>query len=221
MADSRPQQVPGNENEITLGLLDAIHQDDSFTQRSAARDLGIALGLANAYLKRCINKGLVKVAAIPSRRYAYYLTPRGFREKSKLTAEYLSQSFLFFRLARGQCSELFAACAERGWRNVVLVGASDLGEIATLCAREHGVTVSAFVEAGANRAAFAGIPVSPDLATVAGADAVIITDLRDPQAAFEAVRRLKPEGRVLHPAILRIVAPPAGNGAANGKGGQP
>ena len=204
MVDSRSQQAQGGDNDITLGLLDAIQQDSGVTQRSVASDLGIALGLANAYLKRCVNKGLVKVAQIPSKRYAYYLTPRGFREKSKLTAEYLSQSFLFFRLARGQCSDLFAICAERGWRKVVLVGASDLGEIATLCAGEHGVTVTAFVETGANRATFAGIPVSPDLATVAGADAVIITDLRDPQAAYDTLARIKPSGRVLHPAILRI-----------------
>lgn len=213
MVDSRSQQAPGNDSDITLGLLDAIQQDSSVTQRSVARDLGIALGLANAYLKRCVNKGLVKVAQIPSRRYAYYLTPHGFREKSKLTAEYLSQSFLFFRLARGQCSDLFAECAERGWRNVVLVGASDLGEIATLCAAEHGVTVTAFVETGANRSTFAGIPVSPDLATVAEADAVIITDLREPQATFDSLCRMKPKGRVLHPPILRIADPNDGGAA--------
>ena len=45
-------------------------------------------------------KGLVKMSQVPLNRYAYYLTPQGFAEKSRLTAEYLSVSFNFFRRAR-------------------------------------------------------------------------------------------------------------------------
>ncbi len=33
------------ETEITLGLLDAVHENNSLTQRSIAQELGIALGL--------------------------------------------------------------------------------------------------------------------------------------------------------------------------------
>ena len=38
-----------SETEITLGVLDAVHANASVTQRSVAQDVGIALGLANAY----------------------------------------------------------------------------------------------------------------------------------------------------------------------------
>ena len=38
--------------EITLGLLSAVQQNSALTQRTVARELGIALGLANAYLKQ-------------------------------------------------------------------------------------------------------------------------------------------------------------------------
>ena len=72
-----------------------------------AGDLGIALGLANAYLKRCVKKGLIKVSQVPANRYAYYLTPKGFAEKSRLTAEYLSVSFNLFRDTRAQFTDLF------------------------------------------------------------------------------------------------------------------
>ena len=92
-------------------------------------DLGIALGLANAYLKRCVRKGLVKVNQVPANRYAYYLTPQGFAEKSRLTADYLSYSFNFFRGARKQCESVLNDCAARGWRDIALAGVSDLGEI--------------------------------------------------------------------------------------------
>src|SRR5258708_27312746 len=88
---------PGRETgdaEIVLDLLTSIERDSRVTQRKLAGDLGIALGLANSYLRRCVHKGLVKMSQAPLNRYAYYLTPQGFAEKSRLTAEYLSVSFI-------------------------------------------------------------------------------------------------------------------------------
>src|SRR5690242_14424225 len=121
---------------IMLRLLDAVEQDQAHSQRHLASELGIALGLVNAYLKRCMKKGLVKVRHTPARRYAYFLTPQGFAEKSRLTVEYLSVSFGFFRKAKSDCSDLFRAAKEADVANVLLVGQSDLAEIAALCAME-------------------------------------------------------------------------------------
>ena len=99
-------QEVSSEIEIVLGLLTAVEKNSRVTQRSVSRDLGIALGLTNSYLKRCVKKGLIKVQSAPANRYAYYLTPMGFAEKSKLTAEFLSQGFRYFRLARQQIHAL-------------------------------------------------------------------------------------------------------------------
>lgn len=85
---------------IVLGLLSSVENDGDRSQRRIAAELGIALGLVNAYLKRCINKGLVKVRDAPARRYAYYLTPYGFAEKSRLTVQYLSDCFRSFARPR-------------------------------------------------------------------------------------------------------------------------
>ena len=46
----------------------SVERDGGQSQRRLAADLGIALGLVNAYLKRCIKKGLVKVSEAPARR---------------------------------------------------------------------------------------------------------------------------------------------------------
>ena len=78
----------GDEERIVLDLLNSV-DDGAQSQRRIAEELGIALGLVNAYLKRCIKKGYVKVSEAPARRYAYYLTPKGFAEKSRLTVQYL------------------------------------------------------------------------------------------------------------------------------------
>ena len=93
---------------VMLGLLESVERDGGQSQRRLASELGIALGLVNAYLKRCVKKGLVKVGQAPARRYAYYLTPQGFAEKSRLTVEYLSEFILFlppsaYRLRPGLC----------------------------------------------------------------------------------------------------------------------
>src|SRR5690348_17440781 len=129
-----------------LGLLAAVERDSALTQRHLARELGIALGLANAYLRRCAKKGLIKIRQAPLNRYAYYLTPRGFAEKSRLTAEYLTISLDFFRRARHECAVLLAACDTRGWRRVALVGAGELAEIAALGATETGVEIVAVID---------------------------------------------------------------------------
>ena len=93
-----PERADGaaENSDVTLGILEAVERGHEISQRSMALELNIALGLVNAYLKRCIKKGLVKVQQVPKGRFAYYLTPQGFAEKSRLTASYLSFSFDFF-----------------------------------------------------------------------------------------------------------------------------
>ncbi len=204
-------QTMDSESEITLGLLNAVEENDKMTQRSMAMELGIALGLANAYLKRCVKKGYIKVRQIPRNRYAYYLTPKGFAAKSRLTAEYLSQSFKFFRLARAECEDLFALATERGWKTIALFGVSDLGEIATLCAREYSLTLAGFIDAEAEADYYAGLRVYRDLSDMndmGGVDAVIITDLRNPQESFAAACDALPPERVLTLGFMKISRQP-------------
>src|SRR5580765_1142755 len=123
------------EERIVLNLLNSV-DDGAQSQRRIAEELGIALGLVNAYLKRCVKKGLVKVPDAPARRYDYYLTPQGFTEKSRLTVQYLSDSFSFFRLAKADCAIVLEAAKAAGFSRLVLAGKSDLAEIAILCTVE-------------------------------------------------------------------------------------
>ena len=200
-----------SDDAIMLELLDAVERDPAVTQRSVARELGIALGLANAYLKRCVRKGLIKVGTTPPRRYAYYLTPQGFAEKSRLTARYLANSFSFFRRARAQCAELFAIAAARGQRRLALIGEGDLAEIARLVAREHQVEIVGVLSqpAGSGRLDLS----EPKIDAV---DAVMITALSDARAAYAAALAAFGPERVHVPALLRVHPAAAGrNGAAS------
>ena len=192
------------ENErILLDLLNSVEFDGGQSQRRLAAELGIALGLVNAYLRRCVKKGLLKVNEVPKRRYMYYLTPQGFAEKSRLTVEYLSVSFGFFRRAKTECGDLFNDAAERGFLRVALAGISDLAEIAMICALDTGVQITAIVDADATVKKFMGVPVANSFDAVAAeCDAVLITDLQRADELKEKAGALFGAGRVLTPNLI-------------------
>jgi len=147
------------EEALTLELLEAIEQRDNVTQRHLASRMGVALGLTNSYLKRCVRKGLIKVQQAPANRYLYYLTPKGFAEKSRLTGEYLSYSFAFYRRASRSCAETLEQCRDAGHLRIGLYGASDLAEIAALQALEAGLEVVCLCDPERTRSQFLGKPV--------------------------------------------------------------
>ena len=204
---------------IVLSVLTSIERDSAITQRALARELGIALGLANAYLRRCVRKGLVKMRQVPINRYAYYLTPQGLAEKSRLTAEYLAVSLDFFRRARTDCATLFRQCEARGWQSVALYGAGDLAEIAVLSAGETAVKVVCVIDPEQSGRRCGGLAIVPDLDTALlragaqGLDGVIVTDTRAPQANFDTLLAAvemsgQPAGGVIAPSLLRISPAP-------------
>ena len=197
-------QSKDSEARIMLGLLESVARDGDQSQRHLATELDVALGLVNAYLRRCIKKGLVKVSGVPARRYAYYLTPKGFAEKSRLTVEYLSSSFGFFRQAKADCALLLESTRARKLTRLVLAGRSDLAEIAAICALEAGVEIVAVVDAKSATPQLLGRPVIASFDDVAGPfDAVIVTDLLTPQETVaSAVARFGAD-RVLVPNLLR------------------
>lgn len=120
------------ENKLTLDLLDAIEQQDDVSQRHLAQHMGIALGLANTYLKRCVKKGWVKITTAPANRYLYYLTPTGFSEKARLTSEFLTTSLTLVRQSGDAYLSVYQQCLEEGCSQVIFVGLSDLTEMAYL-----------------------------------------------------------------------------------------
>ena len=200
---SNNEKVDGN-TEILLELLNVVHENSDLTQRSMANQLGIALGLANTYLKRCIRKGYIKVGQIPSNRYSYYLTPTGFAEKSRLTAEYLSSSFNFFRRAKAQCLESIRYARARDWDRLCLVGVSDLAEVYSLCSLDHQIELVGIFDPTSNRDQFAGLPVAKQLSGITAFDALVITDTQNPQGTFDRLCDDCPSDRILTLPVLGI-----------------
>ena len=196
--------VPDPEESLTLEILDSVQRNGQLSQRHLSRQLGVALGLANSYLKRCIRKGWVKVQQAPANRYLYYLTPTGFAEKSRLTAEYLSTSLSFYREAGNSCSRLLDQCAQNHWQRLLLCGVSDLAEIATLRAMERHFVIVGFYDPACERETFLGKPVWHSLDETTAHDARILTEIAAPQSRIDDLRRHSLDKPLLVPDVLRL-----------------
>ncbi len=182
------------EDKLLLQMMSRIENNPNLSQRALSSHLGIAIGLVNTYLKRCIHKGWIKVQNIPTRRYAYYLTPGGFIEKTRLAVEYLTSSFSFFREAQEQFMHLFQRCERNGWSHIALIGKGELAEIASQVVRNSALRIESafFLESG---------KISLDLDSV---HAVVITDVVAPQETFEKLLEMIPGDRILTPDLLHV-----------------
>lgn len=189
---------------ILLGLLTSVERDATQSQRHWASELSVALGLVNTYLKHCVKKGYVKVKRVPARRYAYYLTPKGLTEKSRLTATLLSNSLEMFRTACADCTRLYDQSEARGWNRLALCGTGELAEIAVLNTGGRKVRLVGVVDSVRSAKTFRGLPVVDDIEALPAFDAVIVTDQRTPQAAYDRlIEKLMPE-RVMALEVLGI-----------------
>lgn len=177
---------------IVRHLLTAIDDDAGVSQRKLSIDMGIAVGSVNWHLKRCVNKGLIKLQQAPVKRYLYYLTPKGFEEKARLTATFIQMSFSLYRQGREECTAIFRDWARQGERNVVLFGDGDVAEIAIVSALDAGAMIHAVIDPLAKREQCAGVPVVPDLKSalavteIGAPDRVVVTALNDPHSAYRS-----------------------------------
>ena len=134
------------EKRSSLQILFELSANDSLTQRDLSNSLGIALGLVNSYIKNLMVKGFITVKAIPGRRYAYYLTTKGFAEKTRLAYDLLQDYTRIYQEARSSLKRLFAEISSDGIKRVVFAGADEVAEIAYLTLLETDVELSGVVD---------------------------------------------------------------------------
>jgi DNA-binding MarR family transcriptional regulator len=196
--------IPDPDDARTLEILDTVQRNEQMSQRHLSRQLGVALGLANSYLKRCVRKGWVKVQQAPANRYLYYLTPTGFAEKSRLTAEYLSTSLSFYREAGNSCSRLLDQCERNRWQRLLLCGVSDLAEIATLRAMERNFTIVGIYDPTSDREKFLGKRVWKVLDQADTHDARMLTEIAAPRERHAEISGHPGDIPLLVPDVLRL-----------------
>jgi len=123
-------------------LLDEISKGEPLSQRDLSKKLNLALGLVNSYLKNLVSKGYVTISAIPAKRYTYYLTPKGFSEKTRLTYQLLQDYTNIYRDARRDFQKLFHDLSMSGATKVVFAGVDEVAEIAYLSLQEADIKLA-------------------------------------------------------------------------------
>jgi DNA-binding MarR family transcriptional regulator len=203
-----PASAPSDSEAFaTMRMLETLEARSTVTQRMLARELGIAVGLVNAYMKRCLRKGYLKATKVPARRYAYYLTPKGFAEKSRLAANFFVSGFQFFRTARNQCTELFYELASRGKKRILLCGAGDMCEVAILSATEFDIELVAVFAPEFQGDTHCGCKVVRNIDEAGHVDMAVITDMLQPQQTYDRLIEVLPADRIVAPSMLRIRHP--------------
>jgi DNA-binding MarR family transcriptional regulator len=192
-----------SQQEIMLRLLEHVETADSISQDRFAKRIGIAKGLANAYFNRCLQKGWIRLRQVPKQRFLYYLTPKGFAEKARLTAEFLTSSYKFYQSLREDMRLLMAEAAEQGHRRLAVIGAGELAEIIAIVSEESEVKIAGFIAPDTQRERIAGLPVVTSWAGLDRADGAILAILENAGAAFDAFRAEQPAIPVFVPRQLR------------------
>lgn len=137
-----------DETARDLTILNAIAQNDRITQRHLARELGVAVSLANLYVRRLVLKGFIRIINVRPNRLRYLLTPKGIAEKSRLTCAYMCRTFERYREARQALRRALQPLADDGHKRIAFFGIGEAAEVAYLCLKELGLDPSAMFDDG-------------------------------------------------------------------------
>ena len=139
-----------------LQILDELSNNDALTQRDLSKRMGIALGLVNSYLKNLIAKGYITVSTIPTKRYGYYLTPKGFAEKTRLAYDLLQDYTRIYREAKNNFRLLFFELERSGIKRIVFAGADEVAEFAYITLQDTKLELVGVVDSDKTNERFFG-----------------------------------------------------------------
>lgn len=162
------------ETKVMVKLLTKLSESPESTQRDLATEMGISLGMMVNYMKSCVKKGFIRTKQISPKRWAYFVTPKGFSEKSAMVSKYLYRSMTFFRDTREQIEEVFRYCENKKIKNIAIVGDGDVSEIAVLVS--HGFSINLETVEVEN------------IEKIKSFDAVLVTSTKDPQGTFDFLK---------------------------------
>ena len=103
-------------DETHYQLLKLIEGNPQMSQRELADAMGVSLGKINYCLRAVIERGWIKAKNFTKsqnkRAYAYYLTPKGASEKTKVTTRFLKSKMDEYQDLKTQIEQLQREGAE-------------------------------------------------------------------------------------------------------------
>ncbi len=113
-----------------LSLLQELEKNPIVSQRELSNKFGIALGVTNACLKRMGRRGWIRITSLNHHKIGYFLTPKGFAEKAKLTFHLISWTVQHYSTLKEIIGERLLEMQNKGVERIVFYGVSDEMEIA-------------------------------------------------------------------------------------------
>ncbi len=185
----------------TRRILEQLQACDSVSQRTLARELGIALGLTNSLLRRLIRNGWVEVVRQGPNNVRYVITQAGIAQEALMARDYLEDAVRRYRETRDCILESLRALS-RTWpaehdgaaqeKRVVFYGAGEVAEIAFVTLQHVDLRLVGVVDDRPTHAFF-GFSVEPiDRLTPTGVagrpfDRLIVTSLDKARAVPPAL----------------------------------
>jgi len=146
MKNSNPNFFKASEELRDLRLLEELGRNPIISQRELSHKFGIALGVTNACLKRMVRKGLIRIRGFDHRRIGYYLTPKGFVEKSRLTFHLVSGIVQHYSELKQVIGERLLEIQREGMKRIVFYGVSDEMEVAYITLQGVNLKLVGIVE---------------------------------------------------------------------------
>jgi DNA-binding MarR family transcriptional regulator len=173
-------------------LLEELEKTPNLSQRELSKKFGIALGVTNACLKRMVRRGLIRLTKVPPRRIGYYLTPKGFAEKAKLSMTFFSYNIHHYSNLKAMITEKLLEMASQGVKRVIFWGVSDEMEIAYVTLQGTDMELVAIVDDddGVNGKNILGKRIKgPDVIDSLKPDAILITSILDKERILKKLRK--------------------------------
>ncbi len=177
-----------------LQLLEEVSKDSSVSQRKLSSSLGVALGVTNACLKKMIRKGHIKVKGINHKRIAYYLTPEGFTEKSRLTYHFLQHTVSYYKNLKQKVTSKLDLISSSGAKRIVFYGAGEVMEVAFICLQETSLELVGITDDSRDKhekKTFGFTIQKPEVINELKPDAVLVTSIRYKDEILQKLKKNK------------------------------
>jgi DNA-binding MarR family transcriptional regulator len=175
-----------------LELLQELEKNPIISQRELSHKFGIALGVTNACLKRMGRRGWIRITGFNHHKIGYYLTPKGFAEKAKLTLHLVSWTVQHYSALKEIIGKKFLEMQDRGIERIAFYGVSDEMEVAYITLQGVHLKLVGIVEDGSrmNQKEVFGLEVKEvSQIEVLKPDAVFITSLVGQEERTETLKK--------------------------------
>ena len=199
MVDNKNTLFKPSESMRDLQFLEELEKTPNLSQRELSNKFGIALGVTNACLKRMARRGWIRLRKVPPRRIGYYLTPKGFAEKAKLTMTFLSYNIHHYSRLKAMIGEKFLEMASQGVERVVFYGVSDEMEVAYVTLQGVNLDLVGIVDDDEKKQGMKlfGYQVQrPELIPSMRPDGVLITSLTGNERILKELKELIERKRI-------------------------